>query len=105
MNQTMARTPKAPYTPRIEIGQLATRVQSERDPAIFYDVTEHGSSCTCPGFQYRGSCKHLQLARAAEDASDAKWRGTPGVCVGCGTDVPWRDVTGHCALCLERSAA
>ena len=36
-------------------------VRSSSNPSVFYTVTEYGdgtSDCTCPGFEYRGYCKH-----------------------------------------------
>lgn len=43
-------------------------VASESTPGLFYIVRGAGSSCTCPGFRYRGRCKHTARARAARVA-------------------------------------
>jgi hypothetical protein len=40
---------------------------SSRDPKLLYKVTVYGTDaeCTCPGFEYRGTCKHvLEVKRA-----------------------------------------
>ena len=38
------------------------RVPSSRDPKVIYEVTSDDGAtwkCTCPGFTYRGQCRHV----------------------------------------------
>ncbi|MEM3815570.1 MAG: SWIM zinc finger family protein [Candidatus Bathyarchaeia archaeon] len=37
-------------------------VESFSKPGIYYYVDLKAKTCTCPGFRYRGSCKHLKIA-------------------------------------------
>jgi hypothetical protein len=36
------------------------RVPSRRNPAVVYTATTE--SCNCPGFHYRGNCRHVEMA-------------------------------------------
>lgn len=48
---------KALAGPRSQVREFP----SSRDPRKVYRVTVHGADaeCTCPGFEYRGTCKHV----------------------------------------------
>ena len=35
-------------------------------PGVSYQVNTIDNTCTCPGFQFRGACKHLQLLETHE---------------------------------------
>lgn len=37
-------------------------VESQTTPGTYYELFRHddGWTCTCPGFQYRHDCKHVQ---------------------------------------------
>lgn len=71
-------------------GWQAVRVQSDSDDKIVYTVLvspwrANESICDCPGYLFRGSCKHLK--RASDDV--CRWTGAPGeprhdACPTCG---------------------
>lgn len=50
-----------------EARQYLTRSQSEAGVIYTIERGRHGWTCSCPGYQYTGVCKHLgQLERRAE---------------------------------------
>lgn len=65
--------------PRISIAEAAGKlsaasvvtVQSHTDPSVTYELTKWGSAwlCNCPGFRYRGGCKHAD-EQAAKESHD-----------------------------------
>lgn len=65
-----AYEPERPDAPTVE-------VPSETRPGVWYDVAIDGSSCTCPGFEHRGYCKHARAAAEdyarAEDEAMKRW--------------------------------
>ena len=45
-----------------EPARRVIRVPSSRDPKVVYEVTSDDGAtwkCTCPGFTYRGTCRHV----------------------------------------------
>jgi len=55
------------------------RVKSRNNPEVTYEVREYQcldemgclyfeTSCTCPGFRYRGHCSHLAVLGSAPDS-------------------------------------
>lgn len=90
---------------RTEVGQLGTIVWSNTTPGVSYQVSE--GACTCKGYQYRGRCKHLAIAQAAEAVFDAQFRPEEGEsCRRCGAPARWLSTrTRECALCVQRPLA
>ena len=48
------------------------RVTSRSKPGKFYEISAEGPDlvCTCPGFEYRGTCSHARALKAALAAGD-----------------------------------
>ena len=64
-------------TPIAETGQW--EFTSSRDPSAVYHVTFGRAGhleCTCPGFAYRGNCKHVREVRerSLRNRQKAIWR-------------------------------
>jgi hypothetical protein len=46
-------------------GPATVEVASATRPGVVYTVALDGSRCSCPGFVFRGRCKHVTPRRAA----------------------------------------
>jgi len=55
-------TPHTPTTPAVVV-----RVPSRRNPNVVYTATT--VSCDCPGFHYRGTCRHVEMAAKMKKAA------------------------------------
>jgi hypothetical protein len=49
-----------PTPPTPPAAAVVVRVPSTRNPAVVYTATTE--SCNCPGFHYRGTCRHVEMA-------------------------------------------
>jgi len=75
--RTAARTPEATEALRHALETLAKalsgpsaeryRYASASHPGVEYEITVDGAdvACTCPGFEYRGQCRHARDVKAA----------------------------------------
>jgi len=52
-------TPKEP-----EVMPWIQRVQGSK-PGVYYTVNTEEQTCTCPGFTFRGACKHVKELETA----------------------------------------
>lgn len=50
------------YEPKIEGGPRIVEVKGSRGGTYQVTITKHGRSCTCPGYGFRRSCKHIAEA-------------------------------------------
>jgi len=58
-------TQRATFKPRVRrLGEGRYLVESQSKPGVGHPCT--ASSCNCPGFAYRGLCRHVKLVRAIE---------------------------------------
>lgn len=92
-------------------------VASKSEPGVWHVVAD--GACSCPGYQYRHTCRHLAVAVAAGRGKGPADTGLAGVsftpaasmadahhlakpiCPGCGESRLHVDmVTGRCAVCL-----
>lgn len=71
---TATRTnPATTWKPRVRrLGEGRYLVESSSKPGTGHPVT--ASSCNCPGFAYRGTCRHVVLVQALEPSMTA-WYG------------------------------
>jgi len=53
-----------------ESNLFTVKSETRKDVTYVVDLTDR--SCTCPGFKYRGSCKHLRAVTEKEEASDLR---------------------------------
>ena len=89
--RTVARTPEATEALRRALETLAKalsgpsveryRYASASHPGVEYEITVDGAdvACTCPGFEYRGQCRHardVKAAIAAGKPAPAGYRGS-----------------------------
>ncbi len=66
-------TPATTFKPRVRrLGPGRYLVESSSKPGTGHPVT--ASSCNCPGFTYRGTCRHVALVRAIEPSME-RWYG------------------------------
>lgn len=65
------------------------RIPSKSDPSVMYTVDMVRRTCTCPGYRYRRTCRHL---RELEDAIP---------CEACGARPAHR--RGLCRDCMRRA--
>jgi len=71
-SHSTAKTPATATTfkPRVRrLGEGRYLVESATKPGTGHPVT--ASSCNCPGFTYRGTCRHVALVRALEPSMTA----------------------------------
>jgi hypothetical protein len=52
----------------IDLG-YAVLIASKSEPGAWYAVQD--GACQCKGYQYRGTCRHLAVARQAQEQDDA----------------------------------
>jgi len=66
-------TQRATFKPRVRrLGEGRYLVESASRPGLGHPCTAR--SCNCPGFSYRGLCRHVTLVRAIEPAM-RRWYG------------------------------
>lgn len=46
-----------------KIHQETNTIRVEGSKGNIYEVAKDGSNCTCPGFTFRGKCKHVETQR------------------------------------------
>ncbi len=74
-------TPATTFKPRVRrLGPGRYLVESSSKPGTGHPVT--ASSCTCPGFTYRGTCRHVALVQALEPAMTAWYDQAAGAAAG-----------------------
>lgn len=52
---------------------MILEVPSDSVPDKTYYVNTEQKTCTCPGFLYRGYCKHLSRALEAEESEEQEF--------------------------------
>lgn len=84
MNATTLPQTVQPAAPNYRMVGRTMIVASASNPATRYSVTDRG--CTCKGFKFRSTCKHVTLradvlaARAAQPMTDAEYARTLEAC-------------------------
>lgn len=57
--------------PRIrDLGNKLYQIESDSEPGTYYTIDLVERICECKGFQYRGSCKHLQRIEGEQRVRD-----------------------------------
>lgn len=74
--------------------RVVTRVQSSRNTGDVYDVTytirDGDVTCTCPGYKFRGQCKHTRTSemvcgwREGDEPAQSQREQNQRVCPRCG---------------------
>jgi len=60
----MRDQPNINIEPLVMTGTFTARIMSSKGEDKFYDVDVTGPDfCTCPGFEYRGNCRHIKELR------------------------------------------
>jgi hypothetical protein len=47
----------------VRISDTFFKVMSESMPHYYYHVDTEQLACSCPGYYYRGECKHLRMVK------------------------------------------
>ena len=53
-----------PFTSRVEPMPWIKQVAGSK-PGVFYTVNTDENTCTCPGYTFRGACKHVKELETA----------------------------------------